>query len=85
MSIKQLLDQLMPRFLTEDVGCVLPNQGSDYAIPFLPMTEWDVSQDGEPHCVITIRCLNLFGWALFARGIGEPASYKEWKEAQSRD
>lgn len=82
MNIAKFIDWLVPRFLTEEVGCIQDEEDGEYAIPMMPMKQWDECYEEDPYCVATITCFNLFGWGLFPRMVGEAVLYSDWKEAQ---
>lgn len=62
-----LLDLLVPRFITEDVA-IDGNAQNGYSVVCCME---DVDPGEQFSGIATIRCFNLFGFALFAKQIGD--------------
>lgn len=66
MKIRQLIDLIIPRFITEDVA--LHDNGQGYEI----VCCMDDVQPGERFDgVATMRCFNLFGSGIWPKQVGE--------------
>lgn len=78
VMIRQVIDFLVPRFLTEAYGCI-EDEGGETCCPVCTMRMWQF-EDGDPDYVIVMRGFNFFGWLLFPRHDGEAVAYQDWKE-----
>lgn len=73
--LRELLDVLVPRFLTEDVACMVVDghDGTSYLVPICPLAH---VRPGEVFDVtVRTQTFNLFGFALFPRPVSEPRPF----------
>ncbi|MNO80850.1 hypothetical protein D3C76_720700 [compost metagenome] len=72
MTLGRLLDILVPRFITEDVALInayCDDCDHPHLMPVCCLA--DVDPDEEFDAIGTMSCFNLFGWALFAKLVGD--------------
>ena len=76
MTLRRLLDILVPRFITEDVACFegyCDHCDELHLIPECPLSHVEPGERFD--AIVPISCFNLFGWALFTKAAGEPRPF----------
>lgn len=67
-KLLRFLDEMFPRFMTEDVALVMNEDGSGWEIVCSVI---DIQEGEEFEAFATMRFFNLFGVALFPEMVGE--------------
>lgn len=76
VTLRQLLDILIPRFITEDAAAELERCEHCDGPHYFPVCALADVKPGEVFDgIITIRGFNLFGWVLFSRLVGDPRPF----------
>lgn len=75
--MRDLIQLLLPHFVTEAVGCYLDDD--DVLYTAISMDAFEEEEDPTPAAVVTVKSLSWLGKGWLGRTIDEPVDYDEWQ------